>query len=424
MNKSVIAVILGGGAGTRLSPLTSTRSKPAVPIAGKYRLVDIPISNCLNSDIGRMYVLTQFNSASLNKHIKNTYHFSAFSSAFVDIIAAEQTPDNPAWFQGTADAVRQSLRHISQQDFNYVLILSGDQLYQMDFDAMLENHISSKADISIATIPVASKEATEFGILKKDADGIISSFIEKPKMDVLPDWISDTGELMKEQGRNYLASMGIYIFGRKVLFDLLQEEFRDATDFGKEIIPYSISKHTVVSYQYEGYWTDIGNIHSFFEANLALTQDMPEFNLFDNDLAVYTRPRMLPPAKISGTTLEKTIIAEGCIINASRIEHSVIGIRTRVGYGTTIVSCYIMGIDYYETLEQMNASERNGLPKLGIGERCYIKNAIIDKNCRIGNDVRINGGSHLANADHMLYAIKDGIVVVKKGAVIPDGFVI
>lgn len=424
MNKNVIAIILGGGAGTRLSPLTSTRSKPAVPIAGKYRLVDIPISNCLNSNIGRMYVLTQFNSASLNKHIKNTYHFSAFSSAFVDIIAAEQTPDNPAWFQGTADAVRQSLRHITQQDFDYVLILSGDQLYQMDFEEMIENHIESHADISIATIPVGTKEATEFGIMKKGEDGIISSFIEKPKAEVLSDWESDTGEAMAKQGRNYLASMGIYIFGRKVLFDLLQDEFKDATDFGKEIIPYSITKHNVVSYQYEGYWTDIGNIHSFFEANLALTQDIPEFNLFDNDRSIFTRPRMLPPAKISGTTLEKTIIAEGCIINASRVEHSVLGIRTRIGYGTTVVSCYIMGTDFFETLDEMNNSERNGLPKLGIGERCYIKNAIIDKNCRIGNDVRINGGMHLPNGDHSLYTIKDGIVVVKKGAVIPNGFVI
>ncbi len=424
MNKNVIAIILGGGAGTRLSPLTSTRSKPAVPIAGKYRLVDIPISNCLNSNIGRIYVLTQFNSASLNKHIKNTYHFSVFSAAFVDIIAAEQTPDNPAWFQGTADAVRQSLRHITQQDFTHVLILSGDQLYQMDFQEMIDNHVNSKADISIATIPVNAREATEFGIMKKGEGGIIESFIEKPKKEVLDQWVSDTGDTMHRQGRDYLASMGIYIFSRRVLFDLLQDEIKDATDFGKEIIPYSISKYSVVSYQYEGYWTDIGNIHSFFEANLALTQDIPEFNLFDNSKAIYTRARMLPPAKISGTTLEKTIIAEGCIINASRVENSVIGIRTRIGYGTTIVSCYIMGTDFYETLEEMNLSVDSGLPRLGIGERCYIKNAIIDKNCRIGSDVRINGGKHLANSDHALYTIKEGIVVVKKGAVIPDGFVI
>lgn len=424
MNRSVIAVVLGGGAGTRLSPLTSTRSKPAVPIAGKYRLVDIPISNCLNSDIGRIYVLTQFNSASLNKHIKNTYHFSMFSAAFVDIIAAEQTPDNPAWFQGTADAVRQSLRHFNQQEFDYVLILSGDQLYQMDFQEMIDNHKKSKADISIATIPVGEKEATEFGILKKGDGGIISSFIEKPNKSILEDWVSDTGAAMQSQGRHYLASMGIYIFSRKVLFELLQDAVKEATDFGKEIIPYSISKYLVVSYQYEGYWTDIGNIHSFFEANLALTQDVPEFNLFDDRKAVYTRARMLPPAKISGTTLEKTIIAEGSIINASRIENSVIGIRTRIGHGTTIVSCYIMGTDYYETLEEMNASVKNGLPKLGIGERCYIKNAIIDKNCRIGNDVRINEVDHLEKIDHPLYTVKEGIVVVKKGAILPDGFVI
>jgi glucose-1-phosphate adenylyltransferase len=424
MKKDIVAIILGGGAGSRLSPLTSTRSKPAVPIAGKYRLVDIPISNCLNSDIGRIYVLTQFNSASLNKHIKNTYHFSAFSSAFVDIIAAEQTPDNPTWFQGTADAVRQSLRHVQQQSFDYVLILSGDQLYQMDFDQMVNRHVREGADISIATIPVGDREAPEFGIMKKSDGDIITSFVEKPAKDTLVDWVSDTGEEMRAQGRIYLASMGIYIFSRRVLFDLLQDVRKDATDFGKEIIPYSIERYKVLSYQYDGYWTDIGNIYSFFEANLALTQDIPPFNLFDNDNAVFTRPRMLPPAKISGTTLEKTIIAEGCIINASRVEHSVIGIRTRIGTGTTIVSSYIMGTDFYETLDDMNNAVRKGIPKLGIGERCYIRNAIIDKNCRIGNDVRINGGHHLPNADHSLYAVKDGIIVVKKGAILPDGFVI
>ncbi|WP_152267462.1 glucose-1-phosphate adenylyltransferase [Agriterribacter humi] len=424
MKKSVIAVILGGGAGTRLSPLTATRSKPAVPIAGKYRLVDIPISNCLNSDIGRMYVLTQFNSASLNKHIKNTYHFSIFSKAFVDILAAEQTPDNPGWFQGTADAVRQSLRHLQQQEFDHVLILSGDQLYQMDFSEMLQSHIDKEADISIATIPVAAREAPEFGILKADEDHYITSFIEKPKKDLLPDWTSDTGDEMQKSGRIYLASMGIYIFNRKLLFDMLLDVHKDATDFGKEIIPDSISTHKVVSYQYDGYWTDIGNIYSFFEANLALTDDIPPFNLFDNSKSVYTRPRMLPPAKISGTTLERTIIAEGCIINASRIENSVTGIRTRIGYGSTIVSTYIMGSDYYETLEEMKNAALRGLPKMGIGERCYIRNAIIDKNCRIGNDVRINGGTHMPDSDHPLYTVKDGIVVVKKGAILPDGFVI
>ncbi|HXB31177.1 MAG TPA: glucose-1-phosphate adenylyltransferase [Puia sp.] len=424
MSKKVLAVILGGGAGTRLYPLTASRSKPAVPIAGKYRLVDIPISNCLNSGIDRMFVLTQFNSASLNRHIKNTYHFSAFSSAFVDILAAEQTPDNPTWYQGTADAVRQCLRHLGPFESEYILILSGDQLYQMNFMDMLNNHIKMNAEITIATIPVADREASEFGILKKNDKGFITSFIEKPKKDLLKDWTSDTGTVMHGQGRHYLASMGIYIFNRQLLQDLLQNEYVEATDFGKEILPQSINKYKVVSYQYDGYWTDIGNIYSFFEANLGLTKEIPDFNLFDNNNLIYTRARMLPPAKISGTTLEKTIIAEGCIINASRIESSVIGIRTRIGVGTTIVSSYLMGIDYYETIEEIRHDKEHGLPSVGIGDRCYIRNCIVDKNCRIGDDVRINGGAHLENTDHSLYTVKDGIVVVKKGAVIPNGFVI
>ena len=423
-SKSVIAMVLGGGAGSRLYPLTASRSKPAVPIAGKYRLVDIPISNCINSSINRILVLTQFNSASLNKHIKNTYQFSLFSKGFVDIVAAEQTPDNPQWFQGTADAVRQSLRHITNHDFEYVLILSGDQLYQMDFETMIDTHKAKGADISIATIPVGDREAPEFGILKANDDNIITSFIEKPDKSILAEWVSDTGDDMKGNGRIYLASMGIYIFNRKLLFDLLEDEKKDATDFGKEIIPSSIEKYKVVSYQYDGYWTDIGNIYSFFEANLALTDELPPFNLFDNQKVVFSRARMLPPAKISGTTLEKTIIAEGSIISASRIENSVIGVRSRIGHGTTIVSSYIMGNDYYETLQEIENNTQKGIPKIGIGDRCYFKNAIVDKNCRIGNDVRINGGQHLSNTDHALYAVKDGIVVLKKGAVLPDGFVI
>ena len=423
-SKSVISIVLGGGAGSRLYPLTASRSKPAVPIAGKYRLVDIPISNCINSNLNRILVLTQFNSASLNKHIKNTYQFSMFSKGFVDIIAAEQTPDNSTWFQGTADAVRQSLRHINGYDFEYILILSGDQLYQMDFEEMLDAHVSSGADISIATIPVGSREAPEFGILKANNENVITSFIEKPSADLLPDWVSETGEDMKAHGRNYLASMGIYVFNRKLLFDLLETEKKDATDFGKEIIPNSIEKYKVISYQYDGYWTDIGNIYSFFEANLALTLDLPPFNLFDNQKVVYSRARMLPPAKISGTTLEKTIIAEGSIINASRIENSVIGVRSRIGHGSTIVSCYIMGNDYYETINEIAANKEKGIPQSGIGDRCYIKNTIVDKNCRIGNDVRINGGAHLQNIEHALYVVKDGIVVLKKGAILSDGFVI
>ncbi len=416
----MLSVILGGGAGTRLFPLTATRSKPAVPIAGKYRLVDIPISNCLNSGITRMFVLTMYNSASLNRHIKNTYHFSAFSTAFVDILAAEQTPDNPTWFQGTADAVRQGLRHVEPFPSDYVLVLSGDQLYQIDFQDMLKSHKDSGAELTIATIPVAEKEASEFGILKTEK-GFISSFVEKPKSG-LENWVSDTGDEMKAKGKIYLASMGIYIFNRKLLFDLLLNEKKDATDFGKEIIPQSIGKYKVASYQYEGYWEDIGNISAFFEANLALTKDLPEFNLFDNDNAIYTRARMLPPAKISGTFLQHAIIAEGSIITASRIENSIIGIRSRVGAETTISNTYIMGSDYFETLEDINADQQTGIPLLGIGQRCHIENAIIDKNCRIGNDVKIVGGKHLADDDTSLYTVKDGIVVVKKGAIFPNGF--
>ena len=307
MTSKVISIVLGGGQGSRLAPLTLTRSKPAVPIAGKYRLVDIPISNCLHSGIDRIFVLTQFNSASLNKHIKNTYHFSTFSTAFVDILAAEQTPTSAGWFQGTADAVRQSLHHLAVHEFDYVLILSGDQLYQMDFEEMIQQHIEKQADISIATIPVDVNDVPGFGILKTDSDNLITSFIEKPKTG-FENWVSEVSPEMKEQGRIYLASMGIYIFNRKLLYDLL--EGNDHTDFGKEIIPQSIEGHKVVSYQYEGYWTDIGTIPSFFDANLGLTDDIPQFNLFGEN-QIYTRARMLPPTKISGTHLEKSIIADG-----------------------------------------------------------------------------------------------------------------
>jgi len=422
--KETVSIILGGGAGSRLYPLTASRSKPAVPIGGKYRLVDIPISNCINSNLNRIFVLTQFNSASLNQHIKNTYHFSAFSSGFVDILAAEQTPDNPGWFQGTADAVRQSLRHLAKMDFDYVLILSGDQLYQMDFSKMIEAHKKSGAALTIATIPVGEREAPEFGILKSNQENVITSFVEKPKKEILKDWISDTGTEMKSQGRNYLASMGIYVFNKEILYQFLNEVHPNATDFGKEIIPDSIAHYKVLSYQYDGYWTDIGNIYSFFEANIALTQDVPLFNLFDSAQTVYTRARMLPPAKVSGTIINKAILSEGCIIHAKEVTNSVVGIRARIGKDTVIKNTYIMGCDYYENIEQINEKNKKGAPILGIGERCIIEDAIIDKNCSIGNDVTIKGGAHLEKVDHPLYTIKDGIVVVKKGAVIPNGYII
>ena len=422
--KQTVAIILGGGAGSRLYPLTASRSKPAVPIGGKYRLVDIPISNCINSNLNRIFVLTQFNSASLNQHIKNTYHFSAFSSGFVDILAAEQTPDNPGWFQGTADAVRQSLRHLAKMDFEYVLILSGDQLYQMDFSEMIEAHKNSGAALTIATIPVTEREAPEFGILKSNEAQVITSFVEKPKKEILSEWVSDTGALMQSQGRNYLASMGIYVFNKEILYEFLNEVHPNATDFGKEIIPDSISNYKVLSYQHEGYWTDIGNIYSFFEANISLTDEIPQFNLFDSAQTVYTRSRMLPPAKISGTQIQNAIVAEGSIIHAASITKSVIGIRSRIGKDTVIKNSYIMGCDYYETINQINQKTEKGQPVLGIGERCVIEDAIVDKNCSIGNDIQIKGGPHLEKIDHPLYTVKDGIVVIKKGAVIPNGFVI
>jgi len=420
MTEKVLGVILGGGQGSRLSPLTQTRSKPAVPIAGKYRLVDIPISNCLNSGIHRMFVLTQFNSASLNKHIKNTYHFSHFSDAFVDILAAEQTPDNPTWFQGTADAVRQTMHHLLNHEFEYVLILSGDQLYQMDFNEMINAHIDGGAEITLATIPVNAKDATDFGILKANEAHHITSFIEKPNAEVLKGWASDTGEAMQAEGRNYLASMGIYLFNKDLLIKIFAEN-ADEKDFGKEIIPRVIQHYKVFSYQYEGYWTDIGNISSFFEANLGLTDEIPKFNLFDSHHSIFTRPRMLPPSKILGTTLDKTVIAEGCILQADDIKHAVIGIRARIGKGTKIENAYIMGSDRYQTLIEIKEETEFGRPLIGVGERCIILNAILDKNCKIGNDVSIQGGPHLADGDFGTYAVKDGIVVIKKGATIPDG---
>ncbi|MGB3590337.1 MAG: glucose-1-phosphate adenylyltransferase [Nonlabens sp.] len=418
VKSDVLSIILGGGQGSRLYPLTQSRSKPAVPIAGKYRLVDIPISNCLNADIKRMFVLTQFNSASLNRHIKNTYQFSLFSKAFVDVLAAEQTPENANWFQGTADAVRQSMHHFSRHDFEYALILSGDQLYQMDFNLMIQAHKESNAAISIATIPVNAEDATSFGILKSDESHTITSFIEKPGTDELADWKSDVSPQMKSEGREYLASMGIYIFNRELLFELMEDS--STVDFGKEIIPQNIDKHKVLSYQYEGYWTDIGNIDSFYEANLSLTQEFPAFNLYDNKKQIYTRPRFLPTSKILGTTINKSTIADGCILQAARIENCVIGIRSYIDQESTIINTYMMGCDFYETLEEIE-SNRTKI-RMGIGKRSFIKNTIIDKNGRIGDDVRINGGPHLEDCDTENYAVKSGIVIIKKNATIPNGF--
>lgn len=415
-----IVLILGGGVGSRLYPLTKDRSKPAVPIGGKYRLIDIPISNCLNSGINKIFVLTQFNSASLNRHIKNTYHFDSFTNGFVDILAAEQTSGNMNWFQGTADAVRQSVRNITVNEFDYVLILSGDQLYQMDFEVMAKYHVAQNADITIATTPVRADRATAFGIMKVNKYGFINSFIEKPSADILPGWKSEVDDNFKSQGREYLASMGIYIFNRKVLKDLLNK-YPDAVDFGKELIPNSLKTgYQVASYAHDGYWTDIGDIKSFFEANIDLCSDLPSFNLYDNVNKIYTRARQLPPSKLSGTILKNSIVSEGCIVFAKLVENSLIGIRSRIGFGTTISNSYIMGNDYFEDISELVKNDIH----IGVGNDCIIKNAIIDKQVRIGNNVSIIGSNDLEDYEDDYYVIKNGIVVINKWAVIPSGTVI
>lgn len=419
----MICLILGGGAGTRLFPLTEKRSKPAVPIAGKYRLIDIPISNCINSGVKRMYVLTQFNSASLNAHIKNSYNFDIFTRGFVDILAAEQTPGNRNWFQGTADAVRQSRMHYERQDFDLMLILSGDQLYQMDFEAMAKYHLAQKADITIACLPVNARDATGFGIMKVDDEGYIPRFIEKPNAEELPNWVSTVSPKNKEKGCEYMASMGIYIFNRKVITDLF-DNYPNATDFGKEFIPTAINNGLkVTAYQYDGYWTDIGTISSFFDANLELTDHIPSFNLFDNSSVIYTRGRMLPPTKFfGGTQINRALLAEGSLIHAKTIDRAVIGLRSRIGRETVIQDSIVMGNDSYQTLQQI-ADSPDQVP-LGVGSKCHIERAILDKDCRIGDSVVIRGGDHLPDMDTPAYTIQDGIVVVKKGALIPDGTII
>ncbi|MDX1407536.1 MAG: glucose-1-phosphate adenylyltransferase [Saprospiraceae bacterium] len=418
MQNRVICLILGGGAGSRLYPLTAERSKPAVPIAGKYRLIDIPISNCLNSGITRMFVLTQFNSASLNRHIKHTYHFDAFSKGFVDIQAAEQTFRSREWFQGTADAVRQTLPRLDNWEFDYVMVLSGDQLYQMNFTEFLKTHAEKDAEITIATIPVVADHASGFGIMKVDSEGKISNFVEKPAPDVLPQWTSDVSEEYRSQGRHYLASMGIYLFNKDVLRNLL-EKFPDEHDFGKGIIPRSIAEnHRIVSHPFDGYWTDIGTIRSFFEATLSLSDPIPQFNLFDNERPVYTRARMLSPTKIFGTSCEKALIAEGCIIHAKELLRVVIGVRSRIGKDSVLRNVYAMGQDYYEDIKELLRLDK--IP-MGIGADCHIENAIIDRNACIGNNGKIVGSEKLEEQENEIYCIKDGIVVVRKGVKIPPG---
>ena len=421
MKPNVISIVLGGGRGSRLSPLTDSRSKPAVPIVGKYRLVDIPISNCLNSGYNKILVLTQFNSASLNSHIKNSYHFDIFSRGFVDILAAEQNVGNDQWYQGTADAVRQSMKHLDKYEYDYILILSGDQLYQMNFRELIDFHCENEGDITIATIPVNSKDATGFGILKSDDDGNITSFVEKPSHEELIDWKSEVSDKSKSEGKEYLASMGIYVFSKEVLKKMFAEDPGD--DFGGELIPNGIGKYKTLSFQYDGYWTDIGTIQSFIEANLDLTRDFPKFNLFSN-APIYTRARMLPPSKILGSYVSKAIFGDGCIIMADKIENSLVGNRSRVDKGSTLMNTYMMGADFYQDTKEIIRNDEKGVPNLGVGKYCYIESAILDKNCNIGDNVRIIGGKHHADGDYDNYSIKDGIVVVRKNAVIPAGTII
>jgi glucose-1-phosphate adenylyltransferase len=417
---------MGGGQGTRLFPLTKERAKPAVPLAGKYRLVDIPISNCINSGFRRIYVLTQFNSTSLHGHISRTYKFDQFSSGFVEILAAQQTFTNTSWYEGTADAVRKNLVHFLNHDFDYLLILSGDQLYRMDFRKVIAEHIENQADITIATLPVSRKEASSLGLVQIADDQRITKFVEKPKEASLLDPLRIPDALQTKMGvatpgDSYLASMGIYVFNRNLVCELLDNPL---SDFGKHIIPHAIKSHRVYSYIFQGYWEDIGTIRSFFEANLDLVSELPRFNFFDMEAPVFSRPRFLPGSKINGAQIDHALVTDGCIINHARISTTIVGLRTIVGENTELHRVIVLGGDYYESAESVAKHESQGLPRIGIGANCRIENAIIDKNARIGNNVTISPAGKPENVDHDLYFVRDGIVIIPKNGVIPDGTVI
>jgi glucose-1-phosphate adenylyltransferase len=428
-SKKLLAVILGGGAGNRLFPLTQQRSKPAVPLGGKYRLVDIALSNCINSDILRTFVLTQYNSASLNRHIAQTYRFSALSDGFVEILAAEQTPESPQWFQGTADAVRQVLPHIRDLGVDTLLILSGDHLYRMDYRDFIARHRETNADVTVSVIPCDARSAREFGLLKTDESGRIVEFKEKPKDDELLSMQVDTTKLGLDDAeasrRPYLASMGIYVFKYDRLESLLAED-QKWVDFGREIIPAAIKLGHVQAHLFDGYWEDIGTIGAFYRANLDLTTKIPQFNLFDAEAPVYTRARYLPPSKIEETEINDTIISDGCIINGAKITNCVVGLRSRIFKGVQIDSSFMMGADYYQTFEDMRNDQKEGLPRLGIGEGTIVRRAIIDKNARIGNEARLLNEAGVVEADGEggSYFIRDGIIIVPKNALIKDGTVI
>ncbi len=420
----VMGIVLGGGQGQRLYPLTRMRSKPAVPMGGKYRIIDIPISNCLNSGIRRIFVLTQFNSASLNRHITQTYKFDMFTGGFVDILAAEQTPDNPHWFQGTADAVRQSIKHFAPYDVDYILILSGDQLYQMDFRRLLEFHADKGAEITVCATPVSAESTSSFGIMNITPDHRVIEFREKPRADELRELrcaAEDCGA-HPNGSHQYLASMGIYLFPKKLLIDVLNES--PAVDFGKELFPRSISRYKVYAHVFHGYWTDIGTIRSFYEANIGLTGNAPRFNFYEARMPVYTHPRNLPGSKLDHCNLHQSIIAGGCILSGVDVSRSIIGVRSRIGGGTTIKNSIVMGADWFESANDTESNAARDIPNIGIGNHCTIINAIIDKDVRIGDQVSIINAHNLQESDAEDYCIRDGIIVVPKGARIAPGTII
>ncbi len=428
--KKVLSIILGGGAGTRLYPLTKLRAKPAVPVAGKYRLIDIPVSNCINSEIFKIYVLTQFNSASLNRHIARTYNFTGFNEGFVEVLAAQQTPENPNWFQGTADAVRQYLWLMEEWDVEEYLILSGDHLYRMDYREFIQRHRETGADITLSVIPIDERRASDFGLMKIDDSGRVIDFSEKPKGEALIQMRVDTSVLglSKEQAQQqpYIASMGIYVFKKEVLFKLLREGI-ERTDFGKEIIPDASKDYNVQAYLFDDYWEDIGTIEAFYHANLALTQQpQPPFSFYDEKAPIYTRARYLPPTKLLDCHITESIIGEGCILKNCRIQHSVLGVRSRIESGCVIEESLLMGADFYQaSVERQCSLVENDIP-VGIGTDTIIRGAIIDKNARIGHDVKIINKDNVQEAEreNQGFYIRSGIVVVLKNAVIPDGTII
>jgi len=427
--ENVVAVILGGGAGTRLFPLTKERAKPAVPLGGKYRLIDVPVSNCINSGITQIFVLTQYNSASLNRHIARTYRFSSFSTGFVEVLAAEQRLDSPEWFQGTADAVRQMIPHIRDWRVNTVLILSGDHLYRMDYRKFLARHFETKADITVSVIPCRPDEATEFGLLKADDAGRIVEFKEKPKGDALESMRVDTTKfgLTNEESekRPFLASMGIYVFNYDRLIEFLKED-EARVDFGKEIIPSAIDKYNVQAHLFKSYWEDIGTIRAFYDANLDLAAPLPKFNFFDTDAPIYTRSRYLPPSKVHECDIDNSMISEGCILNGVYARKSIFGLRSRVDKGVRIENSIIMGSDFFESIEEIQNNINRRIPHVGIGQNTIIRRAIIDKNTRIGNNVQLINQNNIETADgeNGCYYIREGIIIVPKNATIPDGTVV